>query len=48
MENSKTISSKIPDKFYGLIEKNIKKDFVSISDYVRHLIREDLEKRGLI
>lgn len=42
------VGTKLPDDIVELIERRvIPREFVSMSDYLRHLIREDLKKRGL-
>jgi Arc/MetJ-type ribon-helix-helix transcriptional regulator len=42
------VGTKLPEGIIKLIEKKIiPKEFVSMSDYLRHLIREDLKKRGI-
>jgi Arc/MetJ-type ribon-helix-helix transcriptional regulator len=42
------VGTKLPDDIVELIEKRIiPKEFVSMSDYLRYLIREDLKKRGI-
>ena len=42
------VGTKLPRPIVETIKKKIiHKEFVSISDYIRHLIREDLERRGI-
>jgi Arc/MetJ-type ribon-helix-helix transcriptional regulator len=42
------VGTKIPSNIVEKIEKEIiPREFVSMSDYLRHLIREDLKKRGI-
>jgi Arc/MetJ-type ribon-helix-helix transcriptional regulator len=42
------VGTKLPDDIVELIERKIiPKEFVSMSDYLRHLIREDMKKRGI-
>ena len=43
------VGTKIPKSLVKIIEKRIiPQEFVSMSDYIRHLIREDLKRRRLI
>ena len=42
------VGTKLPEGIVELIEKRIiPKEFVTMSDYIRQLIREDLKRRGL-
>jgi Arc/MetJ-type ribon-helix-helix transcriptional regulator len=44
----KAVGTKLPEGIIKLIERKIiPKEFVSMSDYLRHLIREDMKKRGI-
>ena len=49
-EESKRINMTIPMADYEVIEKELikKGKFLSVPEYIRHLIKEDLKKRGLI
>jgi len=43
------VGTKIPESLVKIIERRIiPQEFVSMSDYIRHLIREDLKRRRLI
>ena len=46
---SKRVNMSIPLNDYGIIQKNIieKGIFISVPEYIRYLIKEDLKKRGL-
>lgn len=45
----KMVGSQIPEDMYKLIEEHIlNKEYVSVSDYIRDLIRKDLKERGLL
>lgn len=42
------VGTKLPEDVVEAIEKEIiPKEFVSMSDYLRYLIREDLKRRGI-
>jgi len=48
-EETVTVASKIPRRFFEIInEKIVKLEYTTVSDYIRDLIREDLKKRNLI
>lgn len=45
----KVVGAQIPVQMYQLIEEHVLgKEYVSISDYIRALIRNDLKRRGLL
>jgi Arc/MetJ-type ribon-helix-helix transcriptional regulator len=46
---SKRVNMSIPLNDYDLIQNHIieKGIFISVPEYIRHLIKEDLKKRGL-
>ena len=41
------IAARIPKQLYKAMEKRLD-SFISLSDYLRHLIRRDLENHGLL
>ena len=47
---SKRVNMSIPLNDYGIIQKNIieKGIFISVPEYIRYLIKEDLKKKGLV
>ena len=45
----RTVGAQIPEEMYKILEEHIiGKAYVSASDYIRDLIRRDLEARGLL
>jgi len=45
----RTIGAQIPEEMYKILEEHIiGKSYISASDYIRDLIRRDLEARGLL